>query len=43
MESGAIQHWDYNPPKDASKEYVRNNMDWTVTASRLRFPPLRKG
>jgi len=33
-------HWDYTPPRDASQEYVRNHMDWTVAADRLRFPPL---
>ena len=42
MISGAIQHWDYNPPRTASQEYVRNHMDWTVAASRFRFPPKGK-
>lgn len=39
MEAGAGEHWDYNPPSDASQQYVRNHMDWTVAASRYRFPP----
>ena len=39
MEAGASEPWDYNPPRDASQEYVRNNMDWTVAAARYRFPP----
>ncbi|MEM9247258.1 MAG: choline-sulfatase [Pseudomonadota bacterium] len=39
MEAGAGEHWDYNPPRDASQEYVRNHMDWTVAAARYRFPP----
>ena len=38
MEAGATEPWDYNPPKDASQQYVRNHMDWTVAAERFRFP-----
>jgi choline-sulfatase len=41
MEAGASAPWDYNPPRDASQEYVRNHMDWTVAAARYRFPPLK--
>ncbi|MFC3614995.1 choline-sulfatase [Lutimaribacter marinistellae] len=40
MQAGAGEHWDYNPPRDASHEYVRNHMDWTVVAARYRFPPV---
>ncbi|MEM9470666.1 MAG: hypothetical protein AAGA00_01830, partial [Pseudomonadota bacterium] len=29
-----------NPPSDASRQYVRNHMDWTVASERYRFPPL---
>ena len=43
MEAGAGESWDYNPPSDASQQYVRNHMDWTVAASRYRFPPLDTG
>ena len=42
MEAGAGQHWDYNPPRDASQEYVRNHMDWTVAAAHYRFPPQKE-
>ncbi len=35
-------HWDYNPPRDASQEYVRNHMDWTVAAATNRFPPYKR-
>lgn len=42
MEAGAGEHWDYSPPSDASQQYVRNHMDWTVAASRYRFPPLKE-
>jgi choline-sulfatase len=41
MQSGARTDWDFNPPRDASQEYVRNHMDWTVQAARTRFPPLQ--
>jgi choline-sulfatase len=39
MQTGNLEHWDYNPPSDASQQYVRNHMDWTVAAERYRFPP----
>lgn len=42
MEAGAGEHWDYNPPSDASQQYVRNHMDWTEAAGRYRFPPLKE-
>ncbi|WP_282605411.1 choline-sulfatase [Pelagibius sp. Alg239-R121] len=35
--------WDFNPPRDAANEYVRNHMDWTVAAVKTRFPPLVPG
>jgi choline-sulfatase len=41
MEAGAGEPWDYNPPRDATQEYVRNHMDWTVAAARYRYPPLK--
>jgi len=40
MQHGSLTAWDYTPPRDASNEYVRNHMDWTVTAAKTRFPPL---
>ncbi|CAD0183455.1 Choline-sulfatase [Ruegeria sp. THAF57] len=42
MEAGAGEAWDFNPPRDASQEYVRNHMDWTVAAKRYRYPPLKE-
>ena len=42
MEAGASEHWDYNPPSDASQQYVRNHMDWTVAAAKYRYPPLEE-
>ena len=38
-ELGPSYGWDYNPPSDAGRQYVRNHMDWTVAAQRYRFPP----
>ncbi|MEM7214009.1 MAG: choline-sulfatase [Pseudomonadota bacterium] len=43
MQEGQRIDWDYNPPRDASQEYVRNHMDWTVAAAKTRFPPLDGG
>jgi choline-sulfatase len=41
MEAGAGAHWDYNPPSDASQQYLRNHMDWTTAAETYRFPPVK--
>ena len=41
MERGVTPAWDYNPPRDAANEYVRNHMDWTEAATLTRFPPLK--
>ncbi|MGB1236259.1 MAG: choline-sulfatase, partial [Planktomarina sp.] len=38
MPGGASDDWDYNPPSDASQQYVRNNSDWSEVAERFRFP-----
>ncbi len=43
MQQGPLTSWDYNPPRDAAQEYVRNHMDWTVAAARTRYPPLPDG
>ncbi len=42
MEAGAGEHWDYDPPSDASQQYVRNHMDWTEAAGRYRLYPKEK-
>jgi len=39
MEAGISQSWDYNPPRDASNEFVRNHMDWLVAQETKRYPP----
>ncbi len=40
MQEGSAEHWDYNPPSDASQQYVRNHMDWTKAADYYRYPPI---
>ena len=40
MEIGNLDSWDYNPPSDASQQYVRNHKDWTVAAKTYRVPPI---
>ncbi len=40
MSAGRRVDWDYQPTRDASEEYVRNHMDWTVAAATTRFPPI---
>ena len=42
MEQGLMVSWDYQPRRDASQEFVRNHMDWTVAAERTRFPPFHR-
>ena len=39
MQVGRRTDWDHTPPRNASEEYVRNHIDWTVAAARTRFPP----
>lgn len=39
MEAGDPVGWDFGPRRDATNEYVRNHMDWTVAAAKTRFPP----
>ncbi|MEM7471714.1 MAG: choline-sulfatase [Pseudomonadota bacterium] len=39
MEAGAGEHWDYNPPSDASQQYVRNHMDWAEADGHYRLDP----
>jgi choline-sulfatase len=41
MEIGNLVSWDYQPPRDAAQEFVRNHMDWTVAAEMTRFPPFK--
>ncbi len=38
MQQGKLISWDYQPPRDASQEFVRNHIEWTVMASKSRYP-----
>ena len=40
MEAGSGAGWDHAPFRDAGEEYVRNHVDWTVSAAKYRFPPV---
>ncbi len=39
MEKGAWTAWDYNPPRRASEEYVRNTVSWDDVLHRMQYPP----
>jgi choline-sulfatase len=43
---GRMTSWDYGPPRDASRDYIRNNMDLDQLEARARYPrvgaPIRK-
>ena len=38
MEQGLITSWDYQPPRDAAKEFVRNNVSWDDVLHRMQYP-----
>jgi choline-sulfatase len=38
---GTHQSWDWHPPRDASREYIRNHMDLEVLEASARFPRVR--
>jgi len=40
MQQGALTSWDYQPKRDASQEFVRNHIEWTVASKKLRYPPV---
>ena len=40
MSAGRRFDRDYQPRLDASEEYVRNHIDWTVAVATTRFPPI---
>jgi choline-sulfatase len=39
---GTHQSWDWHPPRDASREYIRNHMDLEVLEASARFPRVRE-
>ncbi|PSL21982.1 choline-sulfatase [Shimia abyssi] len=38
MTAGPLTSWDFNPPRDASQDYVRNHKLWTDVADKTRLP-----
>ncbi|MES2741230.1 MAG: choline-sulfatase [Pseudomonadota bacterium] len=38
---GAHHAWDYEPPRDASRTYIRNHLDLDALEARARFPAPR--
>ena len=41
MQEGALTPWDYQPPRDASQEFVRNHVEWIELASKARYPKFK--
>jgi choline-sulfatase len=39
---GTQAPWDYQPPRDASRQYIRNHMDLDALEARARFPPVSR-
>ena len=39
MEAGIWTSWDYQPPRDASTEFVRNTVSWDDVLHRMQYPP----
>ncbi len=37
-EVGRMTPWDYQPPRDASKEFVRNTVSWDDVLNRMQYP-----
>ncbi|MEM1162678.1 MAG: choline-sulfatase [Pseudomonadota bacterium] len=38
MQSGALTSWDYQPPRDAANEFVRNHVSWDDVLHRMQYP-----
>ena len=38
MEKGVLTSWDYQPPRDASQEFVRNHVSWDDVLHRMQYP-----
>lgn len=39
--TGTLAHWDHQPPRDASREYIRAHMDLEALEAVARFPRVR--
>ena len=38
MEKGLLTSWDYQPPRDAANEFVRNHVSWDDVLHRMQYP-----
>ena len=38
LETGRMASWDYNPPRDAAQEFVRNTVSWDDVLHRMQYP-----
>ena len=38
LNQGAVRAWDFQPFRDASKQYIRNSMDLDDLEAMARFP-----
>ncbi len=43
MEKGLLTSWDYQPPRDAANEFVRNHVSWDDVLNRMQYPPPKVG
>ena len=39
MQAGRLTSWDYQPPRDAANEFVRNHVSWDDVLHRMQYPP----
>jgi choline-sulfatase len=39
--TGRLHSWDYQPPRDAAREYIRSHMDLELLEAAARFPRVR--
>lgn len=38
LETGRMTPWDYQPPRDAAQEFVRNTVSWDDVLHRMQYP-----
>ncbi|MEX0283056.1 MAG: choline-sulfatase [Paracoccaceae bacterium] len=38
LETGHMTPWDYQPPRDAAQEFVRNTVSWDDVLHRMQYP-----
>ncbi|KMW58631.1 Choline-sulfatase [Candidatus Rhodobacter oscarellae] len=41
LETGRMTPWDYQPPRDATQEFVRNTVSWDDVLHRMQYPAPR--